>query len=185
MRSIITTLSSALVAVVLAAGVVAANPTASDAATGSGAGYVKTCTGGSIYLNADEKRTLALHNNIRRNHNLRPFCVHPNLTKDARAHSKDMLARNYFSHYTKGSGAGPGKRLAQANYNWRTYGENIAWGSGSYGDPGHIMKSWMNSRGHRANILNRGFREIGLGTANGTYNGYKNSTLYTATFGTR
>ncbi len=185
MRSITTMLSSVLVAVVLAAGVVAANPTASDAATGSGAGYVKTCGGGKIYVSANAKRILVLHNNIRINHNLRPFCVHPNLTNAARAHSKDMLARNYFSHYTKGSGKGPAQRLKRANYNCRTYGENIAWGSGSYGSPDYIMNKWMHSDGHRANILNKGFREIGIGTATGTYSGYENSTVYTVDFGTR
>lgn len=184
MKYIITMLSSVFLAVLVAGGVLLAQPSVSEAASGGG-GYVKTCTGGRMYLKADEKRSLALHNEIRRDHNLRPFCVHPKLTRAARAHSRDMIKRDYFSHDTKGKGWDAGKRLDRAGYNWRIYGENIAWGSGSSGEPEKIMRSWMQSDGHRHNILKKGFREIGIGTAKGTYDRYDNATMYTADFGTR
>jgi uncharacterized protein YkwD len=65
-------------------------------------GYVKTCGGeDTIFLKAKEKETLVLHNQIRRENDLRPFCVHPELQQAAREHSKDMIDRDYFSHDTK------------------------------------------------------------------------------------
>lgn len=183
MKYVVTILTSIFVSVFVAAGISFVHPSVSKAA--SGGGYVKTCTGGHMYLNAYEKRTFALHNQIRRNHNLRPFCLHPKLTRAAREHSQDMIRRDYFSHYTKGSGLDPGQRLDRIGYNWRTYGENIAYGTGSRGEPDNIMNDWMNSDGHRANILNGKFHEIGIGEVTGEFNGYNDTSMYTVDFGTR
>lgn len=183
MRHITTMLASVLVAILVAAGVSLAHPDVSKAATGGG--YVKTCGGGQMYLNAKEKRTFVLHNQVRRDHNLRVFCLHPKLTRAAREHSRDMIQRDYFSHYTKGSGLGPGERLHQVGYDWRICAENIAYGTGASGEPDSIINDWMNSDGHRANILNGQLREIGIGVATGEFNGYNNTSMYTVDFGTR
>lgn len=148
-------------------------------AAAAGGGYVKKCGGGKILLNADEKTTFAKHNNIRRDRGLKTFCVHPALQRAARTHSKDMIQRDYFAH------GNVGKRLDKFGYDWRTYGENIAYGSGTKGQPASIMRGWMESSGHRANILNNNFREIGVGTHTGTYKGTRNVTMYTADFGAR
>ncbi|WP_030019761.1 sigma-70 family RNA polymerase sigma factor [Streptomyces monomycini] len=88
--------------------------------------------------------------------------VHANnqLVTAARRHSQDMDARNYFDH-TSPDGTDPGDRITAAGYRWSTYGENIARGQRS---ADNVMKSWMNSPGHRANILNCDFKEIGIGT---------------------
>lgn len=167
-------------------GVSVVESTPAQAASG---GYVKKCGGGKILLNATERETFYRHNKIRRNHNLKTFCVHPKLQKAARAHSKDMIRRDYFSHNTKGGGTFS-QRLKNFGYTPRGYsyytvGENIAYGSGSSGTPRSIMRSWMNSSGHRHNILNGKFHEIGIGTYTGNYKGYRGVTMYTADFGTR
>ena len=140
---------------------------------------VRTCGGGKIKLNAKEERTLKLHNQARKNRGIRRLCVHPKLTQAARAHSADMIRKDYFGH------GNVGRRLKRYGYNWRVYGENIGGGSGRYGRPGNVFKRWMKSSGHRANILDRRFREVGIGTATGTFKGKKGYTMYTVDFGTR
>lgn len=79
----------------------------------------------------------------------------------ARGHSADMAARNYFSHTTP-EGVTFAQRITAAGYAWRTAGENIAKG---YRTPQAVMTGWMNSSGHKANILNCAFRDLGVGVA--------------------
>ncbi|MFI1968259.1 RNA polymerase [Streptomyces cinnamoneus] len=77
----------------------------------------------------------------------------------AQGHSDDMAARGFFDH-TNPDGKGPGDRITAAGYQWSTYGENIAYGQQ---DAAAVMDSWMHSDGHRKNILNCSFKEIGIG----------------------
>ncbi len=167
-------LAAAILAAVLALFVSAIEPEKAQAAS-----TVRTCGGGTIKLNAKEERTFRLHNQKRRSRGLRALCVHPKLTKAARAHSRSMIKKDYFGHGSVGS------RLKHHGYKWRVFGENIAGGTGSAASPTHIFKLWMNSSGHRANILDRRFREIGIGTASGNYKGHKGYTMYTVDFGRR
>ncbi|WP_435971982.1 CAP domain-containing protein [Streptomyces sp. Qhu_M48] len=88
-----------------------------------------------------------------------PLTANATLTRAAQGHSEDMAARDFFDH-TNPDGAGPGERVTAAGYPWSTYGENIAMGQST---PEQVMDSWMNSPGHRANILNCDFKEIGVG----------------------
>ncbi|MDQ0792288.1 sigma-70 family RNA polymerase sigma factor [Streptomyces sp. B1I3] len=81
------------------------------------------------------------------------------LATAASRHSADMVARDYFSH-TSPDGTDPGDRITAAGYRWSTYGENIAKGQTTAAS---VMDAWMNSPGHRANILNCAFEEIGIG----------------------
>jgi uncharacterized protein YkwD len=143
------------------------------------ASAVRTCGGGKILLKPKEERTLRLHNRARKSHGLRRLCVHPKLTRAARAHSADMIRKDYFGH------GNVGRRLKRFGYNWRTYAENIGGGSGRYGRPGNVFRRWMNSRGHRSNILGRRFREIGIGAVTGRYKGTRGYTMYTVDFGRR
>ncbi|MFJ9817380.1 CAP domain-containing protein [Streptomyces sp. NPDC101151] len=83
------------------------------------------------------------------------------LTKAAQAHSKDMAAHQNMSH-TGSDGSSPGDRITSAGYRWSSYGENVAYG---YSTAEKVMAGWMSSPGHRANILNCGFKEIGVGLA--------------------
>ncbi|MET9406154.1 sigma-70 family RNA polymerase sigma factor [Streptomyces sp. NPDC002935] len=92
------------------------------------------------------------------------------LTEDAQledaalAHSADMDARDFFDH-SNPDGTDPGERITAAGYRWSTYGENIAMGQQT---PQAVMDSWMNSPGHRANILNCSFKNIGVGVHRGS-----------------
>ena len=85
------------------------------------------------------------------------------LTDAAQRHSDDMAARDFFEH-TNPDGADPGQRVTDAGYRWSAYGENIARGQQT---PESVMDSWMNSPGHRANILNCSFKNIGIGIHKG------------------
>jgi uncharacterized protein YkwD len=64
-------------------------------------------------------------------------------------------------------------------------GENIAYGSGTYGEPNSIMNSWMKSTDHRHNILDGKFREIGIGVSTGNWKGNDGVSMYTVDFGVR
>ncbi|MCC3769714.1 sigma-70 family RNA polymerase sigma factor [Streptomyces sp. UNOC14_S4] len=88
-----------------------------------------------------------------------PVTENGTLDRAAQGHSDDMAARNFFDH-TNPDGKGPGDRITAAGYRWSTYGENIAYGQQ---DPASVMDSWMHSDGHRRNILNCSFKEIGVG----------------------
>ena len=81
------------------------------------------------------------------------------LAAAARAHSADMAQRRYFDH-TAPDGTDPGQRITAAGYAWSAYGENIAAG---YPDAVSVMRGWMNSPGHRENILNCRFSNLGVG----------------------
>ncbi|MEU9084997.1 CAP domain-containing protein [Streptomyces sp. NPDC048357] len=83
------------------------------------------------------------------------------LTKAAQDHSADMAAHGNMSH-TGSDGSDAGARITRAGYTWSSYGENVAYG---YSTPEKVMEGWMNSPGHRANILNCSFKEIGIGLA--------------------
>ncbi|MDG4792558.1 CAP domain-containing protein [Micromonospora sp. WMMD1082] len=85
----------------------------------------------------------------------------------AQRHSQDQADSQNMSH-SGSDGSDPGERLDRVGYAWRTYGENVAWNQRT---PAAVMDAWMNSSGHRANILNCAFTEIGVGVAssNGPY----------------
>ncbi|MFG3714131.1 CAP domain-containing protein [Micromonospora sp. NPDC047730] len=85
----------------------------------------------------------------------------------AQRHSQDQADHRNMSH-TGSDGSDAGDRLDRVGYAWRTYGENVAWNQKT---PAAVMDAWMNSSGHRANILNCAFTEIGVGVAssNGPY----------------
>ncbi|MGW9447554.1 sigma-70 family RNA polymerase sigma factor [Streptomyces sp. NPDC055632] len=98
------------------------------------------------------------------------------LARAAQGHSDDMAARDFFDH-TNPDGAGPGERVTATGYGWSTYGENIAMGQRT---AEQVMESWMNSPGHRANILNCSFKELGVGLHTGDGGPY-----WTQVFGAR
>ena len=116
---------------------------------------------------AQTRRALLCLLNARRTEaGLRPLDVSPVLGRAARAHSEDMGARRFFAHDTP-DGVEPAARIAAAGYprTGVTVGENLAWGEETAGSPAEIVEGWMDSPGHRANILRREFREIGIGLA--------------------
>ena len=149
---------------------------------------VQTCDNGTIELNSQEKRMLDLHNQARTGNGLPPLCVHPILTEAARSHSQEMLDKSYLSHDSF-NGESFEARLGRFGYTFAGYsswrdGENITWGSGDMGEPNTRFDAWMNSNDHKANILNKDYREIGIGAHTGTYEN-NSGKMYTVDFGTR
>lgn len=110
---------------------------------------------------AAEMEELRLTNAAREAAGVAPLICDPDLTAVARAHSEDMCARDYFDH-TNPDGDGPSQRVSDAGLSHRGIGENIAAGNAS---PAATHEQWMNSSGHRANILNGAYTRIGIGYA--------------------
>ncbi|MEU6126730.1 sigma-70 family RNA polymerase sigma factor [Streptomyces sp. NPDC047123] len=110
------------------------------------------------------EQVVALVNTERAKAGCGPVGSNAKLATAATKHSADMAARDYFDH-TSPDGKDPGDRITAAGYRWSTYGENIARGQQT---PASVMDSWMNSPGHRANILNCDFKELGVGIHNGS-----------------
>ncbi|MHC3470012.1 CAP domain-containing protein [Streptomyces sp. 7R007] len=106
---------------------------------------------------------------------LPPLAVDPFLTRAAQAHSADMVARAFYSH-TSPEGGRPWDRAAAAGARHRSVGENIACGQRFAAE---VVEGWMNSPGHRANILKPDFTHIGVGFAGGGPAG----TYWTQLFG--
>ncbi len=104
-------------------------------------------------------------NKIRAQHGCKPLKVAKRLNKSAQRHANDMAAKDYFSH-TSANGRSWVARQRAAG--WKNPGgENIARG---FGAAGSVMDAWMDSPGHRRNIVNCNFRYIGVGyTADGSY----------------
>ncbi|MFE9444532.1 CAP domain-containing protein [Streptomyces sp. NPDC006602] len=103
------------------------------------------------------------------------LAVDPPLAAAAQAYSTDMAARAFYSH-TSPEGTQPWDRAAAAGSTLRSIGENIACGQRS---PAEVVEGWMNSPGHRANILKPTFTRIGVGFAGGGPAG----TYWTQLFG--
>jgi len=81
------------------------------------------------------------------------------LAKAAYDHSVDMNTHDYFSH-TGLDGSSPGQRITAAGYHWTSYGENIANG---YLNEQAVMNAWLGSEGHCKNIMNGGYKDMGVG----------------------
>jgi uncharacterized protein YkwD len=108
-----------------------------------------------------EERVVQLVNLERRRRGLRPVDLDDLLATAARVHSADMAKRRYLAHVSPEGGT-VADRVTAAGYRWSRVGENIAWGQP---DPRAVMKDWMESRGHRANIHNPEFVHLGVGIA--------------------
>lgn len=113
------------------------------------------------------KQVLDLVNTERTKNGLKPLVLDEALNAVALAHSKDMADRNYFSHSSP-EGERMGDRLKKAGISYSAAGENIAAGQRT---PAQVVQSWMNSEGHRKNILNASFNKMGLGCVE-TQSGY-------------
>jgi uncharacterized protein YkwD len=111
---------------------------------------------------AYENRVVALTNAQRKAHGCGPLRIDGRLVQAARAHSTDMVRRGYFSH-TGANGSSFVTREINAGYPKKgPSAENIAWG---FRTPQDVVTGWMNSAGHRANILNCGSVAVGVGLA--------------------
>ncbi len=121
-------------------------------------------------------QVVALTNQERVANGCKALTVDSKLTASAQGHSTDMAAKGYFSH-TGQDGRSPFDRMKAAGYSYRLAAENIAAGQRT---PQAVVTAWMNSSGHRANILNCSLTEIGVGVASGGSYGI----YWTQNFGT-
>ncbi|MCH0571312.1 hypothetical protein I3F60_18930 [Streptomyces sp. MUM 136J] len=134
-------------------------PTAGAAAPGSPA------TGTAAAL---AREVLQLTNEERAKAGCAPLRTDSRLQTAAQAHADDMAARDYYEHDTP-EGKAPGDRMQAAGYDWRKWGENI---HRSPKDARTAVRDWMNSPAHRDNILDCGFKDLGVGvnlSANGPW----------------
>jgi uncharacterized protein YkwD len=118
-----------------------------------------------------EQQVFDLTNQQRAQLGLAPLSLNLNLNNAAERHSQDMAINRYFSHQGL-DGSQPWDRMRAQGYNYSRAAENIAFGQPTAQD---VVTAWMNSAGHRQNILDPNLKEIGVGY----YNGY-----WTQNFGT-
>jgi uncharacterized YkwD family protein/spore coat assembly protein SafA len=110
-----------------------------------------------------EEEVINLCNAERTRYGLQPLKINWEVSRVARYKSTDMRDGNYFSHMSPSYGS-PFDMLQKFNISYKTAGENIAKGQKTAAS---VVNAWMNSEGHRANILNSGFSEIGVGYVEG------------------
>jgi uncharacterized protein YkwD len=128
--------------------------------------------------------TVCLINEERTKRGLKPLEVDSRLQKAAKRHSDDMRKRRYFDHVSPAGRTDVHRAKAAGYGRFRSLGENLAWGTGVLATPRSIVRSWMGSAGHRRNILDPGFRDVGVGIALGApVRGYSGGATYTADFG--
>lgn len=109
------------------------------------------------------REVVRLANQYRVQRGLTPMTVSPALEAAAEAHGRDMVQNRFFSH--RGSnGSRLGERVRRQRYRYCVISENIAMGTYNAQE---VIQVWMNSRGHRRNILKRNVREVGVIRAGG------------------
>ena len=160
---------ASLLAALFALCVLAALPTAASAGS-------KRCANTRVVPTVqtlDEARdaTMCLVNRERTKRGLRKLRTNRTLQASARSYARDMVRRSFFDHVSPGGATLTERIREHTRYlagalRWQI-GENLAWGTGSRATPAQIVRGWMRSPGHRANIVHRGFREMGLGIALG------------------
>lgn len=139
-------------------------------------------------LEAFRAAIVCLHNQIRARNGLPLLRGNTKLRRAAEGHSAEMVRKQYFEH-TSPSGRTMVDRILAADYvradqGW-VLGENLEWGTGSMATPRGAVDAWMHSPGHRANILKRSYRHMGIGIALGIPAGGGNGATITVDFGAR
>ncbi len=115
-----------------------------------------------------QENIITLTNESRKELNLPLLKANSELSRAAQAKADDMLAKGYFSHNTP-EGKTPWTFITAAGYNYISAGENLAV---NFTEAENVETAWMNSPGHKANIVNKNFEEIGVGISQGEYQGH-------------
>lgn len=143
----------------------------------------------AITMTKPERRLLTLVNRARVNHGLHRLRMSAKLERAARSHSREMVKYGFFSHSSH-NGESFGARLIRFGFTqtgctfWKV-GEDIAYGAGTAGTAKAIFRAWMNSSGHKAVILTKVFRRVGIGRSTGSYNGTDGVVFFTLDAGVR
>ena len=131
---------------------------------------------------------LCLHNQVRARKGLPALKENARLRRAAAGHSRAMVSDGFFEHTTP-AGVTMIDRILRTRYvdrdeSW-TLGENLAWGTGELATPRGAIAAWLESPGHRANLLKRSFREVGVGVVLGNPSSGDAGATYTVDFGAR
>jgi uncharacterized protein YkwD len=183
-----------LITALVAASLLAAAASSAEASTKTVvARAAAECPDSDLDPNADNlgrirRAILCLHNEIRAQRHLPTLRSNKRLRKAAVGHSRDMVSNYYFEHTTP-KGVTMVDRILRAHYvrgdeGW-SLGENLAWGTGTYGTPRGAVDAWMASSGHRENILRRAYRDVGIGVVLGVPGSDGAGATYTLDFGVR
>jgi uncharacterized protein YkwD len=133
-------------------------------------GYSSEITAQKVYDQTNARRA---------KEGLPPLHYNPILSESATAKAKNMFDENYWAHNSP-SGKSPWDFFKAVNYQYSIAGENLA---KDFYDTDSMMRAWMNSPTHKANIISDKYQEIGIGVVNGVLNGVK-TTLVVQHFGT-
>jgi uncharacterized protein YkwD len=125
-------------------------------------------------LNSSEASLLNTMNTVRKSHGLPALRVDFHLVRAARAHSADMMQRQYFAHGSVGG------RVVAAGARGPLFGEDLAWAQGI--TAWWVVNHWLASPSHRAILLRPGFRRVGIGYSFGTFIGHGGAGVVTADF---
>lgn len=130
----------------------------------------------SIRLTGTETGFLREMNRVRVANGLAALRIDGLLQRAARSHTASMLRSGTFDH---GDFSG---RMAQFGVRRSIAGENLAWGVGESGTPQELVAAWLQSPPHRANLLRRAFRRVGVGALVGSFAGYDGAVVVTTDF---
>lgn len=130
-------------------------------------------------LTKSESSLLAVMNQVRMAHGLRPLKADARLEGAARRHSRSMLRTGTFSHGAFNT------RIRRAGVHAPRVGENLAWGAGAFARARMIVQMWLASPSHRANLLRPGYRLVGVGAIKGCFNGQRRALMVTTDFAGR
>lgn len=133
-------------------------PIYANSNTSTGSSSNSTSTSNTYGLSADELEVFNLINNQRTNNGLSSLKIDSEVQNVARIKAKDMVSNNYFSHVSPTYGS-PFDMLKNFGISYKSAGENIAGNSNNHA----AVTAWMNSTGHKANILNSSFNYTGIG----------------------
>jgi len=180
-------LSLGALTTLLAVAALAVPNVASAATSCANADLVPTTENGPALRTA----TLCLLNEERATAGLKPLAANTQLRRAAQKHSLQMVRDSFFDHVSPAgttlmSRVRTGTTYLRGALNF-ALGENIAYGSGYLATPANTLKGWMDSPGHRKNILNGRYRHVGVGVAMGApgIEGGGPAATYTTAFGTR
>ncbi|MDB5204510.1 MAG: hypothetical protein JWP09_538 [Candidatus Taylorbacteria bacterium] len=126
-------------------------------------------SGNSFLASVFPNALVAFTNDVREGKNIAPLKENDTLAKAAQIKANDMAARGYFSHYTP-EGLPPWTFISQAGYQYSHAGENLAV---NFVDSKDVVDAWVASPTHYANLIKDEYKEIGIATAEGNYQGKK------------
>ncbi len=145
----------------------------------SGAVFCALALGSTAFaasLTTTETALVQAVNETRAANGLAPLEVDFTLVRAARSHTKTLFRLDGLTH------GAFGERIGSFGARGPRFGENLAWGTGALGRAHALVRAWLASPGHRANLLRAGFERIGIGARTGFFAGHAGATVVTATF---